>query len=180
MSSKLSKRSDPHNYNTRKRNSLNIPLCRTVTAQTWLYAHSLGFQFCTKIVINLTFFFLSPSFLAFVNSLQNSPLGELIKFIVFYCIVWYNRNQVQTKLLCPLTQCHPQLSVCDDLYTKLRGLGDTQYPSYKLSWCIFLPFRNWNTNSDKSNMGYQDAPLSSVHWFTSCRYSSTAIQRDDW
>ena len=34
LSSKLSKRSDPHNYNTRKRNSLNIPLCRTVTAQT--------------------------------------------------------------------------------------------------------------------------------------------------
>ena len=34
LSSKLSKRPDPHNYNTRKRNSLNIPLCRTVTAQT--------------------------------------------------------------------------------------------------------------------------------------------------
>ena len=60
------------------------------------------------------------------------------------------------------------------------SLVDTQYPSYKLSWCIFLPFRNWNTNSNKSNMGYQDSPLSSVHWFTSCRYSSTAIQRDDW
>ena len=37
LSSKLSKRPDPHNYNTRKRNSLNIPLCRTVTAQRSLF-----------------------------------------------------------------------------------------------------------------------------------------------
>ena len=37
LSSKLSKRSDAHNYNTRKRNSLNIPLCRTVTAQQSLF-----------------------------------------------------------------------------------------------------------------------------------------------
>ena len=51
---------------------------------------------------------------------------------------------------------------------------------YTVSWRIFLPFRNWDTNSNKSNMGYQDSPLSSVHWFTSWRYSSTAIQRDDW
>ena len=37
LSSKLSKRPDPHNYNTRKRNSLNIALCRTVTAQRSLF-----------------------------------------------------------------------------------------------------------------------------------------------
>ena len=48
-----------------------------------------------------------------------------------YCIALYDITvQVQTKLLYPLTQCHPQLSVCDDLYTGLRGLGDTQYPSF--------------------------------------------------
>ena len=37
LSSKLSKRPDPHNYNTRKRNSLNIPLYRTVTAHRSLF-----------------------------------------------------------------------------------------------------------------------------------------------
>ena len=33
LSSKLSKRSDTHHYNTRKKDNLNLPLCRTVTAQ---------------------------------------------------------------------------------------------------------------------------------------------------
>ena len=33
LSSKLSKRSDTYHYNTRKKDNLNLPLCRTVTAQ---------------------------------------------------------------------------------------------------------------------------------------------------
>ena len=37
LSSKLSKRSDTHHYNTRKRDKLNLPLCRTVTAQQSFY-----------------------------------------------------------------------------------------------------------------------------------------------
>ena len=37
LSSKLSKRSDAHNYNTRKRDNLNLPLYRTVTAQRSFY-----------------------------------------------------------------------------------------------------------------------------------------------
>ena len=37
LSSKLSKRSDAHNYNTRKRDNLNLPLSRTVTAQRSFY-----------------------------------------------------------------------------------------------------------------------------------------------
>ena len=37
LSSKLSKRSDVHHYNTRKRDNLNLPLCRTVTAQRSFY-----------------------------------------------------------------------------------------------------------------------------------------------
>ena len=37
LSSKLSKRSGAHHYNTRKRDNLNLPLCRTVTAQRSFY-----------------------------------------------------------------------------------------------------------------------------------------------
>ena len=37
LSSKLSKRSDAHHYNTRERDNLNLPLCRTVTAQRPFY-----------------------------------------------------------------------------------------------------------------------------------------------
>ena len=37
LSSKLSKRSDTHQYNSRKRDNLNLPLCKTVTAQRSLY-----------------------------------------------------------------------------------------------------------------------------------------------
>ena len=37
LSIKLSKRSDAHHYNTRKRDNLNLPLCRTVTAQRSFY-----------------------------------------------------------------------------------------------------------------------------------------------
>ena len=37
LSSKLSRRSDVHHYNSRKRDSLNLPLCRTVTAQRSFY-----------------------------------------------------------------------------------------------------------------------------------------------
>ncbi|CAH3025409.1 unnamed protein product, partial [Porites evermanni] len=63
----------------------------------------------------------------------------------------------------------------------LKGLYQGLTPKVwgnKSVWVLYF-FRNWDTNCDKSNMGYQDSPLSSVHWFTSCRYSSTAIQRDD-
>ena len=42
LSSKLSKRSDAHNYNTRKRDSLNLPLCRTVTAQRSFYYRAVS------------------------------------------------------------------------------------------------------------------------------------------
>ena len=37
LSSKLRKQSDVHHYNTRKRDNLNLPLCRTVTAQRSFY-----------------------------------------------------------------------------------------------------------------------------------------------
>ena len=37
LSSKLSKRSDTHHYNMRKRDNLNFPACRTVTAQRSFY-----------------------------------------------------------------------------------------------------------------------------------------------
>ena len=37
LSSKLSKRSDTHHCNTRKSDNLNLPLCRTVTAQQSFY-----------------------------------------------------------------------------------------------------------------------------------------------
>ena len=41
LSSKLSKRSDTHQYNSRKRDNLNLPLCKTVTAQR---------SFCYRVV----------------------------------------------------------------------------------------------------------------------------------
>ena len=37
LSSKLSKRSDTHHYKTKKRDNLNLPLCRTVTALRSFY-----------------------------------------------------------------------------------------------------------------------------------------------
>ena len=37
LSSKLSKRSDVYHYSTRKRDNLNLPLCRAVTAQRSFY-----------------------------------------------------------------------------------------------------------------------------------------------
>ena len=42
LSSKLSKRSDVHHYNTRKRDNLNLPLCRTVTAQRSFYYRAVS------------------------------------------------------------------------------------------------------------------------------------------
>ena len=42
LSSKLSKRSDTHHYNTRKRDNLNLPLCRTVTAQRSFYYRAVS------------------------------------------------------------------------------------------------------------------------------------------
>ena len=42
LSSKLSTRSDVHNYNTRKRDNLNLPLCRTATAQRSFYYRALS------------------------------------------------------------------------------------------------------------------------------------------
>ena len=42
LSSKLSKRSDTHHYNTRKRDKLNLPLCRTVTAQRPFYYRAVS------------------------------------------------------------------------------------------------------------------------------------------
>ena len=42
LSSKLSKRSDAHHYNTRKRDNLNLPLCRTVTAQRSFYYRAVS------------------------------------------------------------------------------------------------------------------------------------------
>ena len=42
LSSKLSKRSDTHHCNTRKRDSLNLPLCRTVTAQRSFYYRAVS------------------------------------------------------------------------------------------------------------------------------------------
>ena len=45
LSIKLSKRSDAHHYNTRKRDNLNLPLCRTVTAQR-------SFYYCAVIAWN--------------------------------------------------------------------------------------------------------------------------------
>ena len=42
LSSKLSTRSDVHNYNTRKRDNLNLPLYRTATAQKSFYYRALS------------------------------------------------------------------------------------------------------------------------------------------
>ena len=42
LSSKLSTQSDVHNYNTRKRDNLNLPLCRTATAQRSFYYRALS------------------------------------------------------------------------------------------------------------------------------------------
>ena len=42
LSIKLSKRSDAHHYNTRKRDNLNLPLCRTVTAQRSFYYRAVS------------------------------------------------------------------------------------------------------------------------------------------
>ena len=42
LGSKLSKRSDTHHYNTRKSDNLNLPLCRTVTAQRSFYYRAVG------------------------------------------------------------------------------------------------------------------------------------------
>ena len=42
LSSKLSKRSDVHHYHTRKRGNLNLPLCRTVTAQRSFYYRAVS------------------------------------------------------------------------------------------------------------------------------------------
>ena len=42
LSSKLSRRSDVHHYNLRKRDNLNLPLCRTVTAQRSFYYRAVS------------------------------------------------------------------------------------------------------------------------------------------
>ena len=42
LSSKLSKRSDTHHYHTRKRDNLNLPLCRTVTARRSFYYRAVS------------------------------------------------------------------------------------------------------------------------------------------
>ena len=42
LSSKLSKRSDAHHYNTRKRDNLNLPPCRTITAERSFYYRAVG------------------------------------------------------------------------------------------------------------------------------------------
>ena len=42
LSIKLSKRSDAHHYNTRKRDNLNLPLCITVTAQRSFYYRAVS------------------------------------------------------------------------------------------------------------------------------------------
>ena len=42
LSSKLSKRSDTHHYNTRKRDNLNLPLCKTVTALRSFYYRAVS------------------------------------------------------------------------------------------------------------------------------------------
>ena len=42
LSSKLSTRSDVNNYNTRKRDNLNLPLYRTATVQRSFYYHALS------------------------------------------------------------------------------------------------------------------------------------------
>ena len=42
LSSKLSKQSDAHHYNTRKRDNLNLPLCRTVTTQRSFYYRAVS------------------------------------------------------------------------------------------------------------------------------------------
>ena len=42
LSSKLSKRSDTHHCNTRKSDNLNLPLCRTVTAQRSFYYRAVS------------------------------------------------------------------------------------------------------------------------------------------
>ena len=42
LSSKLSKQSDAHPYNTRKRDNLNLPPCRTVTAQRSFYYRAVS------------------------------------------------------------------------------------------------------------------------------------------
>ena len=42
LSSKLSKQSDAHHYNTRKRDNLKLPLCRTVTAQRSSYYRAVS------------------------------------------------------------------------------------------------------------------------------------------
>ena len=42
LSSKLSRRSDVHYYNSRKRDNLNLPLCRTATAQRSFYYRAVS------------------------------------------------------------------------------------------------------------------------------------------
>ena len=59
-----------------------------------MYAHSLGLKFCTKIVTNESFFYLSPLF-SVCKLTQNSPLGELIKLL--YCIVLYGSGNKRLK-----------------------------------------------------------------------------------
>ena len=71
LNSKLSKQSDAHHYNTRKRDNLNLPLCRTVTAQRSFYYRAVSAcNFLTADTRN------NPSLCTFKRSVKRELLVQ--------------------------------------------------------------------------------------------------------
>ena len=86
LSIKLSKRSDAHHYNTRKRDNLNLHLCRTVTAQR-------SFYYCAVIAWN-----------SLTADTRNSPSLCTIK--LRYIHIQYNTIQYNTFICLLLNHIH--------------------------------------------------------------------------
>ena len=80
LSSKLSKRSDAHHYNTRERDNLNLPLCRTVTAQRSFYYRAVSaWNSLTADTRN------SPSLCTFKRSVKRELRVQTpyVKYLIF-------------------------------------------------------------------------------------------------
>ena len=83
LSIKLSKRSDAHHYNTRKRDNLNLPLCRTVTAQrSFCYRAVSAWNSLTADTRN------SPSLctvkLPYIHTIQYNTIPLFALYLVIY------------------------------------------------------------------------------------------------
>ena len=99
LSIKLSKRSDAHHYNTRKRDNLNLHLCRTVTAQR-------SFYYCAVIAWN-----------SLTADTRNSPSLCTVK--LRYIHIQYNTIQYNTFICLLLNHIHEREKIYIYIYCLL-------------------------------------------------------------